>query len=402
MIEALALVCSTIQVEAGQPGPSEVLAVKLPSGERASLGALDERINAIGYSAPQDKVYGVGADGRVVVLDSSGKRLDVVSHPSVLLRHGTAGAVVGERLLVRVGHLLLAVDVDPASGRYLEIVDKTALWSHGESIAVDDFDVNPADGLLYGVATSGHGHAHVVSIDPGSGRVRRVADAGRLPGGSTYGAAVFGRDGALYATNNDVDGRSVLYRVALDGSGGVAEVSVGARLHTSDAAGCLSVPPVPPDPTTPPTPDPPTSEPPTPRPPTSEPPAPEPPTSEPPTSEPPTSEPPAPPTSDQPPTRDPPPPDDPRLPAVPPVPGRIPPPGVPPAAPPQPAPTPEPTRDSTQDPTRPSTRMRLPEARAKAVASRHRTVRDQRRWSLVAIILILAAGAMARMHARRR
>ncbi|QTR04414.1 hypothetical protein J7S33_05840, partial [Saccharothrix algeriensis] len=200
ILEALALVCSTIQVEAGDRGPSTVYLVDLPTGAARPLSTLDVRLNAIGYSAPQGRVYGLDADGRVVALDRAGRRVDLPSRPSPVLRQATAGAVVDERLVVRVGHFLLSIDVDPGSDRYLQVVDRTWLWPAPDAISVDDFDLNPADGLLYGVATPPHGRSHPVTLDPSSGEVRRVAGAGRLPAGSAYGAAVFGRDGALYAT----------------------------------------------------------------------------------------------------------------------------------------------------------------------------------------------------------
>jgi hypothetical protein len=46
--------------------------------------------------------------------------------------------------------------------------------------------------------------------------------------------------------------------------------------------------------------------------------------------------------------------------------------------------------------------MRRPEARAELASDGNRIVRDQRRWGLVSIILILGAGAVARAHARHR
>ncbi|MBY8854415.1 hypothetical protein K7G98_41715, partial [Saccharothrix sp. MB29] len=73
--------------------------------------------------------------------------------------------------------------------------------------------------------------------------MRKVPRVGALPGGHGYGAVTLSPDGSLYATNNRHDGHSVLYRVALDGSGVVTEISSRQTLRTIDSSGCLFVPP---------------------------------------------------------------------------------------------------------------------------------------------------------------
>ncbi|GAA3859043.1 hypothetical protein GCM10022243_25960 [Saccharothrix violaceirubra] len=348
--------CVSIHVAADEDGPSTVFRVELPAGVARPLGVLPVRVTALGYSAAQDRLYGVTEAGRFVVLDRNGHLLETRRSPEFRLRAVQSGAVVGDRFLVRSGSHLMAVDVDPASPDYLTVVDDTHLSPLGYS--VDDFDLNPADGLLYGVSTSSDG-ARVVTLDPVSGSVREVPGTGDLPGGDGYGAVVFGRDNALYATNNRTGGRSTLWRIALDGSGGTVPLAYGGPLHTIDASGCLSVPPVPEEPP----PSPPPS--PTPVPPVPGVPAPE--------NPPPV---PAEPTSTVPPTS--------------PTPTPVPPSSA--AAPPA---------DSPEPPT--SREIRVPEERAAAAESGSaRLVRDQRRWSLAVVILVLAAGAMARASARRR
>ncbi|QFZ17935.1 DUF6923 family protein [Saccharothrix syringae] len=373
MIEFLALAaCTAIQVEAGAHGPSSVFQVQYPAGSATPLGTLDRRLNAIGYSHAQNLVYGVDDDGRLVALDRSGRLVGTPSPPVHLLRHAVAGAVVGERLVVRVGPWLYSVGIDPGSADYGRISHEASLWPPAEGLAVDDFDLNAADGLLYGVTTHGQG-ATVVTVDPTTGRVNRVPGTGRLPGGSGYGAVTLSGDGSLYVTNNRHDGRSVLYRVALDGSGAVTEISVRPGLNTTDSSGCLAAPPVvePPQPT------------PTPTPPQPTPPQPTPP---------------------QPTTTTPPPG------AQPVVPPRVPPPAPPPNQPnepvpptPEPPPGSEPAPPQQQTPPPPPGDFNLPERKnaSQAAEVRH-NVRDQRRWSMAAILLILGAGALARQSARRR
>jgi hypothetical protein len=46
--------------------------------------------------------------------------------------------------------------------------------------------------------------------------------------------------------------------------------------------------------------------------------------------------------------------------------------------------------------------MDLPERRVDSVEQANNIVRDQRRWGMTALILIIAAGALARQAANRR
>ncbi|MFC5059275.1 DUF6923 family protein [Saccharothrix xinjiangensis] len=384
MIELLALAaCATIQVEAGGHGPSSVFEVRFPEGSSTPLGTLDRRLNAIGYSHAQALVYGVDDDGRLVALNRAGRLVGTPTEPVHLLRHAVAGAVVGERLVVRVGPWLYSVDINPASPGYGRISHEATLRS-AEGLSVDDFDHNAADGLLYGVSTHGRGSV-VVAINPTTGRVTRVPGVGRLPGGSSYGAVTLSRDGSLYVTNNRLDGRSVLYRVALDGSGTVTEITSRRSLNTIDSSGCLAAPPVvdPPDPTPTPTPTtPPTT--------TTPPPTPTPP----PTTTPPLTTTPSPPTTTPAP-----------LPVVPPPPRRTTTPTTPPTTSPptRPAPAPEPPGPVPGAlPAGPPEDMKLPERKNTEEPALRNNVRDQRRWGLTAILLILGAAAMGRQAARRR
>ena len=389
MIEALAqVVCTAIQVEAGAHGPSTVFQVRYPSGETTSLTTLDVRLNAIGFSSEQNLVYGVDQQGRLVALDRAGRVVGKPTRPSHLLRHATAGVVVDERLVVRSGPWLHSVDIDPGSPTFGHVVRETWLWPTGTTI--DDFDHNPANGLLYGVATH-HGHGAVVTIDPGTGKTTPVPGAGRLPAGSGYGAVTLSPDGALYATQNNHGGRSTLWRVALDGSGVVTEITSRKALHTIDSSGCLSTIPIPTTTpttttTTPPTTTTTTTT--TTRPTTT--------TTTPPTTTTTTT------TTVPPTTTTTPPPPRPTTttntttvartttaprpaPAVPPL--DVPPANTPPPVPPPPPPPPD---------------IQAPERRVETLEPTNNAVRDQRRWGLVAMILILGAGALARQAAARR
>jgi hypothetical protein len=257
VILVAALACAALQVEAvSADGPSTLLSVELPSGAATTITTLDQRLNAFGYSAEQGVYYGISPAGRVIRVDRQGGATDVGHVPHSGLVHAVAGAIHGDHFYVRAAGAVYVMDINPASADFLGLVRARVLWPIDIFFSVDDFDYNPADGLLYGVATKLFGHPEVVTIDPDSGRVHPLATPVPMPDGPGYGAAVFGADGALYASNNDEGGQSTLYRVALDGSGQVTRLSARPAARTIDSAGCYAaaMPPtvVPPTTTTPP------------------------------------------------------------------------------------------------------------------------------------------------------
>ncbi|WP_184728640.1 DUF6923 family protein [Saccharopolyspora phatthalungensis] len=265
--------CTVLQVRSTVPGANSTLyRVMLPTAESTRLGQLDYRVNALGYAASQGLVYAMAERGRfglytegihVVTLGRSGEvrdlgpvRADQRGTPWHPANTATAGAIKGNRWYVQDGNQLYAVDVDPASRTYLSVLSRTAVQSSHWPFALDDFDVDPVDGELYGVSMTFSAAAAIVRIDPDSGRVTKLVDAPGLPP-STYGSVVIGSDRALYVTANEVGG---LYRVERDGS--VTKLAGVLPMSSSDAAGCLTqAAPMP--------------RPPTPRPPTPRPPAPE-------------------------------------------------------------------------------------------------------------------------------
>jgi hypothetical protein len=264
--------CAVLQVESGRSGAASTLVrIELPAGTVVPVGRLGFHVNAIGYARRQDLAYGIANRGdfhegaHVVTIDRRGRVTDLgpvrdtgpVRVPSSGLAGAMAGAVAGTVLYVRERDRLYGLDVDPASRTYLGLLSVVRLHPVRPALTVDDFDVNPADGLLYGVATSTSGGV-VVSLNPANGAVRHGPPA-RLPAGPGYGAVVIGPDRAMYATNNrSRPARSGLYRIPLDGSGSVQSLGSRPPVATSDAAGCLGVSPqpAPPPPTPPPVPSP--------------------------------------------------------------------------------------------------------------------------------------------------
>ena len=257
--------CAVVQAQNTRADrPSALSRVELPGGATTSLGTPGFWLNAMGYSSAQNLVYAV-ADGsgtkaflagaHVVAIDRDGNTTDLgpvrragAGHvPWSVVTGATAGAIHGNTWYIRKNSTLYTVDITPGES-FLTVLKLTPLRLVSLATGVDDFDYDPADGLLYGVSMSSRGSGSVVTINPSSGKVDVVPNL-QLPGGESAGSVVIGADRALYVTSNREDNRSVVYRVARDGA--VTEVSSGPRLATSDVAGCLSMsapPPVVPEP----------------------------------------------------------------------------------------------------------------------------------------------------------
>lgn len=256
--------CTILQAENEREGaPTTLRLLALPGGATQRLTQAGFWINAMGYSAAQDVVYGVAdgtRDGRyrhgahAVRIDAAGAVTDLGvlgragarSTSWSLVTGATAGAIAGNRWYVRQDSDLYTVDIDPASADYVRVVHRTALRPVSLAVGVDDFAYDPADGLLYGVSTTSRGGDSVVTLDPATGKVAVVPGL-RFPGGGAYGSVVMG-PGALYATANRDGHRSVTYRLPRDGSGPAVEIATGPALVSGDAAGCYAeaAPPVPP------------------------------------------------------------------------------------------------------------------------------------------------------------
>ncbi|WP_158224438.1 hypothetical protein [Amycolatopsis sp. KNN50.9b] len=351
--------CTVLRVVSTSPaGPSTVELVRLPSGAVESRIPLGVEVNALGYARSQDKVYGLTRDGAAVTVGRDGEltRLGPVRTTDRRgLDRATAGAVFGNRWYVQRGDDLYVIDIDPGSDGYLSAVRGADLWPAPFTSGIDDFDF--AGGRLYGVTSTWPFSERVVRIDPVSGFTHPVPGP-VLPPATAYGSVV-GAGDTLYVTANRSGGRSRTFRVELHGP--VVQVSAGAALSGSDAAGCLRAPPPPSPPPPPPAPAP-------------VPPPPPPPAPAVPVPPPPAPAPPSPP-----------------VPPPPPVPSPPPRPVTTPKPPPKVTPPPP----STTKPRRPVTTKKP----AERVSTRERT-EEKRGWSFTVLVLILGAGIAVRRLSR--
>ncbi|AGM04204.1 hypothetical protein AORI_1616 [Amycolatopsis keratiniphila] len=366
--------CLAVQAETGSYGKSKLRWLDVGSGTTSRVTEPGYRLNALGYSATRNLVFGV-AEGlsrgaHAVTIDREGKTQDL----GPITRAGnrlplwspvagvTAGAIGGNSWYLLRNGTLYTVDLTPGE-RYLRVIGTVFLRPITLAHDVNDFAYH--NGLLYGVSTTWRGKGAVITIDPETGKVREAEDA-RFPPADVYGSVVLGRDGALYATANRIGGRSVLYR--LDRSGQVTVVLSGPPLAGSDAAGCLTAP---------------------------EPPKPEPPNPEPPKPEPPKPTPTPTPTSSPSPT--------PTSSSSPPSPSPSSSPSPTPSSSPAPRSAPQVMPQPPVSAPRPS-RSVAPRERKEAAeeVDPHARTKEKRRWGLTALVLILGGGAAAGAVRRAR
>jgi len=384
--------CSILDFQsAGFTSLSRLVRVELPAGTTTDLGGLDYQVQAAGYSARQNLVYGVATRDRKGWLLRRPRLLTISTRGTVTelgevrsgaggLANPVGGAVADSagKFYVRDVHRLFAIDIDPESPTYRKVVGDVRLKPVASALFVDDFGVSPVSGKLYGVSTTGHS-AKLVSLDPGTGAVQVVASVPGIPWQDSYSSVVVGAS-EVYAVHTGHGRPSRLFRIGFDGS--ATQIASWRPLAFSEAAGCLqstAPPPVTPTPTPPP-PTPTATPTPTPRPtvtPTPPPPRPTP----------------APSSIVPAPTR----------PAQPRTPTPTPTPRPTPTTEPQlviPAPTPTPTPTPAAPPPEPPAEFVAAQQVAAQPPPPHSAVQVLRRWSLATAVLILASGAA--MAAQRR
>ncbi|HEX3781652.1 MAG TPA: hypothetical protein VHX38_18475 [Pseudonocardiaceae bacterium] len=246
------------------------------TGSATEITQLGYQVNAIGYASQQNLAYGIatrdgrhgfGDGGHLVSIGPQGALVDLgpVHGGFGRLSDAVAGAVIGSQLYLHADGLLYSVGIDPNGSGFRSVTRVVGLHPDWLADGIDDFDLDTANGLLYGVGTADGWHPALLSVDPSSGTVRQVRTLQGLPALASYGSVVLAGQ-VMYAVADEAGGRARLYRIPLDGSGSATEISDGPPASVTDMAGCLDTPTIPttmptaPAPTTPlppPRPDPP-------------------------------------------------------------------------------------------------------------------------------------------------
>jgi GEVED domain len=200
------------------------------------IATLPGFVNALAYAPGPALVYGI-AGSRIVTIDTGGHLVDRGAAP-----HGTSGAYVGaiagNRWFLRSGGAMSVLSIDRSSSAYLHVIAVVPVHIDGE---LGDWDINPSDRSLYGIAAGG-GPARLVRVDPQTGAVTVVAHPRGLPPHDNYGAIAIG-DGGLLTAFDNATGRSYSLLLAhpslatIQRAGGT--VAPAASGH-ADAAGCPS------------------------------------------------------------------------------------------------------------------------------------------------------------------
>ncbi|GAA4427248.1 hypothetical protein GCM10023169_26970 [Georgenia halophila] len=230
--------------------PSDWYDVDLVTGEPGLLeddlgGADDIRVNAIGYSMVDDRVYGIDLTatspvertGYVVVIgaDGAAQRIGPVDglagagfvNTGDVSPDGTLYATAGSG-----GTTIWAIDVDPNSPDFLTMSTVTRKDTDGDAGGTDigsDWAFGP-DGVLYSIRNDGS----LVTVDPATGEVDLVGPIDGLSGGG--GAQFFDGEGFMY-----VYGSGVLYRADLDALE-ATEFGTGPSVTEADGARCPLAP----------------------------------------------------------------------------------------------------------------------------------------------------------------
>ncbi|WP_027345968.1 DUF6923 family protein [Hamadaea tsunoensis] len=194
-----------------------------------TVAQLPPQLNAIVYAQAGDRIVGLAdeQDGpHVISVGPAGDVADRGRAPA-LLRGAYAAAADGNAWLIQSadGDELISVDLGT-----LAVTRRTPL---SVPVSLGDWELNPADGRLYGVAAGPV--AKLTAVDPATGTVSTVAALPRLPHGSSYGAVAISPFGTLYALHN---GTGRLYAIPLADPAQTAVVADGSTVYHADGATC--------------------------------------------------------------------------------------------------------------------------------------------------------------------
>ena len=235
--------------------------VDTESAELTDVAELPFRVNAVGYHAADDNMYGLarpdparwerGSIPHLVAITPEGETEDLgalrgLDAPAPGLAGAYAGTVLDGALVVLTSFELVFIDLTDHRGH---VIDRVELAESADTLNIGDFDTDGT--ALYGVDTK---TGSIVIIDPDTGTVARTPITG-LPNRSLAGATFLTPEGWLHAVLNGIDGEAVLFR--MDPTATEPEAVEYGRLPaigSADAAACRRTPAPEPPPSTSPTP----------------------------------------------------------------------------------------------------------------------------------------------------
>jgi len=199
------------------------------------------QLDAVAYVPKSQAFWAVSGD-RVVSFDVAGRVTRRTALPAALratdpiaAASGATGAAAGtgDRWIVRTGREVVTFRVPG-----LKELERHALNGPGADILlrprIADWDINPADGRLYTIASGPP--AQLLRIDPHTGTATPLATPRGLPATGSFGALTVDPQGTLHALH-DPTGR--LFDVDLKHPDKAAAGNAGPPTRTrSDAAAC--------------------------------------------------------------------------------------------------------------------------------------------------------------------
>ena len=184
---------------------------------------LPVHVDALAYIERDNRFYGIAGSRAVTV--TTGGAVTFVGHLPHELPGARAAASRGPQWIVLAHGEIVTMRVPD-----LTVVSRVRLsrW-----IDVGDWDLNPADGMLYGLSSGWR--PQLVRVDPATGSVAVSAVPRDLPPGGGFGAVAIDPHGTLHALH---DAKDRLYHIPLRSPERASSSTVDLPGGRSDAASC--------------------------------------------------------------------------------------------------------------------------------------------------------------------
>lgn len=229
-------------------------------GTRTSLGLLPGYVNAIGYNAVDNFIWGWGEGNTIVKIDANANwvQYSIPNLPSPPTDYNT-GTISPDGYLYLYSSSAAryyTIDLDPSRATYLQLVDPTAGFvldsaaPFGNAISptrdISDWVYNSIDGKIYAVTNGDAGNPYrLVIFDPLTGTSTisgtAISGGGFQTEGPEYGAAFFDNAGNFYIVANST---GHFFRVDTNTLTATRVSTAGTSVNFNDGAGCPAAPPI--------------------------------------------------------------------------------------------------------------------------------------------------------------